>query len=275
VAHPLDGAHAKLGWAEKHFETLGTQWQAFVDTDPYGLHLHRDLDARTIWVYFRVLKPIPEEIALIAGDVVQNLRASLDYVASELVDARGGDPLRAQFPIYVTERPFIHDVRFRKKTRRRGPLNSIPATSDEWAYIERLQPYQRGNLRQAKTDPLYALAYLSNRDKHRALTPAFGAPLINLLSDLFVIQSSRPLKYRWRYLWFPGHALEHRALLGGVDFSITPDQDTVKMDAKEPLFFDVFLDEGTERSHPPQPYGLRRLIEYVRKIVRDAEVFFV
>lgn len=97
------GAKAKLGWAEKHFEALGTEWQAFIDTDPYGLRLNRDLDAQTISVTFKILKPMCPKIALRAGDVVQNLRAALDYVAAELVEAHGGDSGRSQFPIYVAD----------------------------------------------------------------------------------------------------------------------------------------------------------------------------
>jgi hypothetical protein len=273
LSHPLDGAHAKLGRAEQHFETLGSEWQAFIDTQPYGLGLKRDLQAQTVWVFFQILKPIPPQIALIAGDLAQNLRASLDYVAAELVDAHGGDTMRSQFPMYVKERAFISDVRFRKKSRKPGPLNHVPATSDEWAFIERLQPYQRGDL--AKYDPLYALNHLSNRDKHRTLTPAFGAPLIGLLGDIFQITSPYPLTYRWRYLWLPWNPLKEDALLGGLDCTIPPTEDAVQMDVKDLLPFDVFFDEGVERTRPSQAYGLRRLIEHVRKIIGGAEVFFL
>jgi hypothetical protein len=271
VGHPLDGARAKLRWGEHHFETLGSEWQAFIDTQPYGLTLDRDLEARTIWVTFQILKPIPPEIALIAGDVVQNLRASLDYVVAELVDKHRGNTRRSQFPVYVRERAFICDVRFREKSRKPGPLNAIPATSDDWAFIERLQPYQRTH--RAKHDPLYALNYLSNRDKHRTLTPAFGAPLIGLLGDIFRITGPPGLTYRWRYLWLPWNPLKHDALLGRVDFSIPPTREAVKMDVEDMLRFDVFFDEGVKRTGPSQPYGLRRLIEHVSKIVGGAEVF--
>jgi hypothetical protein len=273
VSHPLDGAKAKLCWAEKHFEALGSEWQAFIDTDPYGLTLNRDLDAQTIWVFFQVLKPIPPKIALRAGDVIQNLRASLDYIVAELVEARGGNSNASQFPIHVKEATFIRNVRYRKKSWGPGPLNSIPATSGEWAFIERLQPYQRTRL--AKRDPLYALNYMSNRDKHRALAPTFGAPLISLLGDLFTVTATQPIKYRWRYLWLPWNPLEHNALLGGVDFSIPPDRDTVKMDVKGTIPFDVFFDEGVVRNGPDQPYGLRRLIKHVRQIVTASEIFFL
>lgn len=204
---------------------------------------------------------------------MQNLRASLDYVATELVDVHGGDTTRSQFPIYISERRFIADVRFRKKARHPGPLNRIPPTSDEWAFIERLQPYQRGHL--AKRDPLYALNYLSNRDKHRALTPAFGAPLIGLLGDMFSISGPPNVTYQWRYLWPPWNSLKQNALLGRVEFSIPPTRDAVQMDVKGLPPFDIFFDEGVVRTGPDQPYGLRRLIEHVRKIVRDAEVFFL
>jgi hypothetical protein len=144
-----------------HFETLGSEWQAYINTDPYGMRLSRDLREFTIWVFFHIRKPIPAEIALVAGDAVQNLRASLDYVATELVASHGGDIGSAQFPISATENAFIQNVRAWKRSRRAGPLDGVPATSDAFAFIQSVQPYQRGRL--AKRDPLYALQFLSNR----------------------------------------------------------------------------------------------------------------
>jgi hypothetical protein len=92
---------------------------------------------------------------------------------------------------------------------------------------------------------------------------------------VFEITATQPLTYRWRYLWLPWNPLKHDALLGGCEFSIPPGRDTVKMDVKGLLPFDVFFDEGVVRTGPEQPYGLRRLIEHVRQIVSDAEVFFL
>lgn len=62
MSHPLDRARAKLDRAEEHFETLGSEWQAFLDTEPYGIRLNRDLQAQAIWVFFEIRKPIPLDI---------------------------------------------------------------------------------------------------------------------------------------------------------------------------------------------------------------------
>ncbi len=273
MSHPLDGAWAKLRWAEHHFEALRSAWLAFLEDEAYEFRLDREFEAKTIWVYFRP-PPIPPDISLIAGDVVQNVRASLDYVVAELVDANGGNSMRSQFPIYVSERGFIFDVRYRKKTRGTGPLNGIPATSDEWAFVERLQPYQRG--RNGKLDPLYALNYLSNRDKHRALSPAFGSPLVLDWSRLFQIAAPVGTRYRWKFLWLPWHPLKHETLLGGIEFTdVVPYPEVVQVDVHSSVPFDVFFDEGVERDDPTQEYGLTRIIEHVRKIIGGAEVFFL
>jgi hypothetical protein len=270
VTDPLEGARAKLARAEAHHEALGSEWQAYLNTDPYGMRLERDLREFTIWVFFQILKPIPVEIALVAGDAVQNLRASLDYVATELVASHGGNTGRAQFPISTTEKAFIDNVRSRP--RGAGPLDCVPAISDAFAFIEHLQPYQRGRL--AKRDPLYALQCLSNRDKHRSLTPAFGAPMIGMLGDVFAIESQQRAVYQWRYLWLPWNPLTDGALLGGVRFPFPPDRETVRMEARGPMRFDVFFDEGIERTSPDQPYGIRRLIEHARSIIDSAAILF-
>ena len=54
-------------------------------------------------MFFQIRSQIPLDISLIARDVVQNLRAALDYLATEFVDAHGGDTTRSQFPIHVSD----------------------------------------------------------------------------------------------------------------------------------------------------------------------------
>lgn len=272
MSHPLDGAWAKFARAEEHFEALGPVWHAFLDSEAYGFTLNRQPESRTIWISFNVLKPIPPRVAIIAGDVVQNLRASLDYVAAELVNAYGGNSMRSQFPIYTDEDSFIGDVREGPASRRKGPLNGIPPTSEEWAFIEGLQPYCRAD--EAKFDPLFALNFMSNRDKHRGLTPTFGAPLIRDWSKLFQVTGSTGLRFQWKYLWLPWQPLEDSALLGGIEFREAQHVLDVQVDVHSDPPFDVFFDEGVVRSGSTQEYGLTRIFEHVRKIIREAEVFF-
>jgi hypothetical protein len=73
----------------------------------------------------------------------------------------------------------------------------------------------------------------------------------------------------------PWNPLKQNALLGGVEFSVPPTRAAIQMDVQGLLPFDVFFDEGVVRSSPDHPYGLRRLIKHVRKIVGGAEVFFL
>jgi hypothetical protein len=118
-------------------------------------------------VYFiEHLEPIPVELAVIAGDVLHNLRGVLDHLVYQLACVQIGEPAEpykwAAFPIGEDEA--------RYKTRRDdcvghkkvGRLNDSAI-----AAIDGLKPYKGGNTL------LWQLSELNNVDKHRlVLTPA-------------------------------------------------------------------------------------------------------
>ena len=86
--------YSKVNRANRHIEELHRSIRRFIDTSPYKIG--RKLDPRTgEAVYYLTEAPaVPDEMALIAGDVLQNLRSTLDHLAWALVETNGGKPTR-------------------------------------------------------------------------------------------------------------------------------------------------------------------------------------
>lgn len=104
---------------------------------------------------------------MILGDFAHNVRSALDHLVWQLVIRDGGKPGRHNgFPIYDTEAEYVASV----VEKPLGPLAGINRASDEWAFIERQQPYHV-----TQGEPyLPILRYLSNHDKHRIVHPTLG-----------------------------------------------------------------------------------------------------
>ena len=124
---------------------LQRAWEAFVEKQPYGILIEADPDPTCYLFRFQIFRPIPARISAIAGDIVHNLRSSLDHFVTALVHERESGEGRNAFPIYTSEKAFIQDVRDRAKKRGLGPLHGLAAHGEEWAFIERAQPYKRGH----------------------------------------------------------------------------------------------------------------------------------
>jgi hypothetical protein len=102
----------------------------------------------------------PDEWPLLAGEAIQNLRASLDH----MVYAASGEQDMTQFPICITS------DQFKKQAARMltGVPQSVRAT------IEKAQPYNSYPPNPSGT-MLEQLRLLSNLDKHRTLATVVSA----------------------------------------------------------------------------------------------------
>jgi hypothetical protein len=153
---------SKIEWAERRLRELDDAVRAYVATQPVQLEarpsgqFHEGLERWNVWV--SVTEPPPVELALLAGDVVQNTRGVLDYLAQALVLTAGGTPVHGpggtQFPI-KTDRPT-------KPLKIAGGTN--PGILRE---VEALQPYSSGD---PHSHPLTKLNSLNNTNKHQAIS---------------------------------------------------------------------------------------------------------
>jgi hypothetical protein len=105
----------------------------------------------------------PQDIPLVAGDCLFNLRCVLDHLAYSLAITHTGEPLppemakSSQFPI------FNDPIRYRQQ--RKTYIGGIHP--DAQAIIDGLQPHVAG--KDSMSHPLSVLAELNNIDKHRSL----------------------------------------------------------------------------------------------------------
>lgn len=98
---------------------------------------------------------LPDDLALLAGEVVYNLRSALDHAVCKLISKNRG---QSQFPIFTDMCEF--------QVRGRPMIKGVPPAI--CTLIEERQPYKR--MAQAPAlDPLAILNSFSNRDKHREL----------------------------------------------------------------------------------------------------------
>lgn len=167
---PTSDARAKLDRAYEHLDSLDREIGVFAKQhSERRVQVHRDGPWHVVTVG-PLLQANSQRWALIAGDVVQNARASLDYAACACISrSTGKEPSRwSAFPVYTTEGAFREKVRAPKKNPERSPLYGLPVDGPEWAVIEEAQPYNRSP-EFPDYERLAILARLSNLDKHRAL----------------------------------------------------------------------------------------------------------
>lgn len=150
----------KLRRAAEHLEQLQREVGAFYATRPYQVAHRRNPTTRRLIYFVASAAPIPEHLALVAGDVLQNLMSTLDHLAYQLVCRdtldKPPNPRWIYFPIADTKADY--------DAKKSGKLSG--AWPDTIAAIDALAPYRSDN------DSLWKLYRLNNIDKHRLLLTA-------------------------------------------------------------------------------------------------------
>ncbi len=162
----MDGVRLKLSRAMEHLLRLDDEIDEYRGRKPFTVLREVDPgDARLRFGFFLTELP-PAHLSVVIGDIVNNLRSSLDHLAWQLVIANGGTPRTSppttQFPLHGS------------RTMSNGKLRKIEVAGGvapkALAVVESLQPYHR--VQDPGKHPLALLAELSNIDKHRTLHTA-------------------------------------------------------------------------------------------------------
>jgi hypothetical protein len=155
---------AKVERAKAQINDLNTAIESFFETTPYEVisesYLERDEEARR----FQLTRKLPHDINVRVGEILHNLRSSLDQMLAEIVQ-RTADrtETKVEFPFGRSVDEFETALRKQKK---------LP--TDAAALIRALKPYRGG-------DPLLWLLHSANRkDKHR-----MGLVPVNLRTEGF------------------------------------------------------------------------------------------
>jgi hypothetical protein len=143
--------------AKGHIANLQSRINIFLSTKPYARVVEPDATGINQLHKIKFTKPLPDEFATIAADVVDNLRSALDqawYAVAMISKAiqPGGE---AQFP-------FADNVTSFEKKILRG-FKKFP--NDILMLLGFFQPYKGGN------DLLWALNRICVANKHKMLAP--------------------------------------------------------------------------------------------------------
>ena len=182
-----EGCWHKLDRAKHHLDELDSRvgaWANLHSEPPFTFGKEFNRKRNFFSFHVESVEALPVEWSLIAGDVLTNFRAALDYLAHDLVGAGRESHLKGgtvpQFAIGRTHRVFRQKV----KDRMRG----IKPTHR--TIIEGYQPYKWRSRRDIH--PFALLDTLVVRDKHRELQPlatqnvkSFGAHVI-FRNDFFI-----------------------------------------------------------------------------------------
>jgi hypothetical protein len=153
---PLSGPRLKIERAKRHIKELQTDVRALLDRKPHKIVTDKNVEKGMYEVKVQMTECIPAEFAVIIGDVIHNLRASLDLLACALATQNGATDVTG------TNFPFGKDLeRFKTEAKRKIKKLSLTASR----FIHRLKPYKGGN------DTLWQIHAFDIVDKHRLLIP--------------------------------------------------------------------------------------------------------
>ena len=158
----LDSVNAAIIRAHEHLQTLTRESQKIVETlNREGIEGGEETSSGDYVWRVRAESSITTHICTTAGDFIQNLRAALDYLITELSDP--GQRSRSEFPIFLRPCEGKDGLNQRAKTK----IATIP--SDAQDIVENLQPFADREEADAKTHPLWLIHDLDRIRKHRRL----------------------------------------------------------------------------------------------------------
>jgi hypothetical protein len=200
--------------------------------------------------------PYPaEEWGIVLGDAVHCLRSGLDQLMWGMCDPKERGQ-RTQFPICLSKREWITEA----------PARYWGASEGFVKVLDRLQPYQRGDVNAAREHPLAQLMALSNLDKHRTI------PAITLVADQTEATIlSHPGIQKWSALrFFEGKTYEKGAVV--ADAKIVPDKSGLEpqMDMKVEASFDIgfgVITSAPTITHKPVHVVFYEIAKYTARIL--------
>lgn len=152
----LSGCKLKLVRAEKHFNDIA---EVLLGLENGECEIFPEIDekAKVGWLRIRLNPKPPDELSVMVGDCLFNVRSMLDHLVWQLVLANGQTPSDwLYFPISKSAKSFAENL------GKHGRLDGV--SPQAVALIERLQPYHGTD-----NEPLSLLSKLHNVDKHQKL----------------------------------------------------------------------------------------------------------
>ena len=175
------GTSLKLGRAAQLLGELEFLMHSYTRALRFEVFPLADDDQHSI---IRAARPLPIELPVMVGDIVHNLRSSLDIFLCELAALRERRREGLKFPFADTEAKYADQIR-NGHVRRLG--------SDVQAALLEVKAFRGGN------DELRGLHELNNIDKHRLIIPVMAMiwvryDISSLLEERIVQAGKKPMK---------------------------------------------------------------------------------
>jgi hypothetical protein len=168
----LSSCWLKLGRAAHHAEAFEAKLRLWRESAPYAAVIEPNVDGSRYGIKVKVRTPPPlDEFALIVGDCIRSLRASLDHMVYAIaVHECGRNPIpnedKLQFPIVDSPEKFP------------GQLYRLQAISANVGVIDAIRASQPYNRWHQRFPPLLGvLRDLDNTDKHKLVSVVFASVL--------------------------------------------------------------------------------------------------
>lgn len=163
------GPTLKVARANRHLLDFYQMMTDYLETDPFPVTLEDDADGVHQNARINIVRKVPLELGALLGDVVHNLRASLDLIACDMARQNGCTEVQIEktyFPISKNEEMYKLGPQTAGGGRGKSGRHKIHylSPSDKDA-IDALMPYGGGN------QLLYNLHELDRLDKHQIIVP--------------------------------------------------------------------------------------------------------
>jgi hypothetical protein len=212
VTHPFGSASLKLVRAGKHLDALKYEIARFKDSHPYRIVTDIDDQTRENIAYAVMQRNPDNEVSLILGDLVHNLRGALDHAVfglSEFLQGRAltdNERKSVEYPIFADpaklwKGPCPPGIRF------------LSPRLQKW--VDADQPYKGLNEIARLNHPLAVLHAMSNADKHRELL------LVGTLPPQMLVGVSREAGEAVR---FTAAVVENGSVVARVPFGLDPEE---------------------------------------------------
>jgi hypothetical protein len=156
------GALLKLDRASEHRQMVDIELNSYLGREPFTTTGKASVEGPG--VDLRMTEPIPEHLAVLIGDCVQNMRVALDYLAWQSALRNHAKPQRfTSFPILASRDGWVGSGK--QLGAKRTTCKDVG--TDAQAVIESLQPYQQRFA--PDPDPLWILNELARVDRHQVL----------------------------------------------------------------------------------------------------------
>jgi len=179
----LDGVSAKIKRAEENINQLNAEIESFLrdNQTPYTVVGQLQPNATEYIFTVRGELNVPVRFSVLAGEVVHQLRSSLDHLAHSLVvqHIRSEPAWNTAFPIGINKKEY-------KKACERRLKQSVSSTAAD--LILSVQPYIVSKVPEEST--LWTLHQMNNRDKHRLLLVSAGG--IGLVHEVTIDTHAPP-----------------------------------------------------------------------------------